>query len=124
MSFMRWSGRGTMPGRAAGVVLGVGRRVSVGGTEGLRARVAVTDDAGGTVVGEFVAGAEVEILGWRPGGSHGVRYQVRGTQTGIEGWLAAESLRDPRVVTKPAAVVTDRSSAPASLDTARRFGQR
>lgn len=123
MSFPRGPGRGVVPIRTPVAVWGVGRRVSVADTDGFRTRVALTDEAGGAVLGDLVAGAEVEILGWRPSGSRGVRYQVRATQGGLEGWLGVASLRDPKAVVAPAAG-SDRQRAADPRDIGRRFGAR
>jgi hypothetical protein len=97
--------------------------VSVTDTGGFRTRVALMDEAGGTVLGDLAAGAEVEILGWRPSGSRGVRYQVRATQGGLEGWLGVASLRDPKAVVASAAG-GDRQRAADPGDIGRRFGAR
>lgn len=124
MSFPHGPRRGPAPVRVRGAVWGVGRRVSVTSADGLVARVALTDEGGDAVVGNLVDGTEVEILGWRPSGSRGVRYQVRATRDGVEGWVAAGSLRDPTAVVPPAVVVAERLRAPTSSSTGRRFGER
>jgi len=124
MSFPRGPRRGPIPARVRGAVLAVGCRVSVRSTEGVPPRVTLMD-AGDASVGRYlVDGAEVEIVGWRPSGSRGVRYQVRATQTGLEGWVAEASLRDPATAASPTAFVSERLQAPAAADTGRRFGQR
>ena len=43
--------------------------------------------------GRLPDGAEVEVLGWRPGGSAGTRYRVRNQADGADGWLGADELR-------------------------------
>jgi hypothetical protein len=53
-----------------------------------------------------------------------VRYQVRSTRDGLEGWVPAGSLRDPAVAVAPAVLVSERPDAPAIVDPGRRFGQR
>lgn len=124
MSFPRGPRRGSIPARVRGVVLAVGRRVPVRSTDGDRARVALMDD-GDTSVGRYlVDGTEVEIVGWRPGGSRGVRYQVRTTHDGLEGWVAEASLRDPATMVSPTVGVPGCLQAPATVDGGRRFGQR
>jgi hypothetical protein len=124
MSFPRGPRRGPIPTRARGVVLAVGRRVSVRSTDGVPARVTLMDAGDASVGRSLVDGAEVEIVGWRPSGSRGVRYQVRATRDGLEGWVAEGSLRDPTTVAPPTTFVSERLQAPAAMDTGRRFGQR
>lgn len=121
MSFSRGPHRGPVPARVHGAVLAIGRRVSVAVTEGFSTRVALMDDGGDVSVGSLVAGAEVEIVGWRPSGSRGVRYQVRATRDGLEGWVTAASLQDP---VAPAFRVSEQPAAAAVVDSGRRFGQR
>jgi hypothetical protein len=124
MSFPRGPRRGPIPVRVRGAVLAVGRRVSVTGTEGFPARVSLMDDSGAASVGSLVDGAEVEVVGWRPSGSRGVRYQVRATRDGLEGWVPAGSLRDPAIAVTSAPRISERPDGPAVVDPGRRFGQR
>lgn len=124
MSFARAPRRGPISTGPYRAVLAVGRRVSVMVTEGYSTRVALMDDGGNVSVGSVVAGAEVEIVGWRPSGSRGVRYQVRTTGDGLEGWVTAASLRDPVAAVTPPFLASERPVETASVDTGRRFGQR
>lgn len=121
MPFPRGPRREPVPARVHDAVLAVGRRVSVTASEGFSTRVTLMDEGGDVSVGSLVAGAEVEIVGWRPSGSHGVRYQVRATRDGLEGWVTAASLRDP---VAPTFRVPEQPAAAAVVDSGRRFGQR
>src|SRR5262249_4490446 len=93
------------------------------------APVALTDDAGADAQTRLADGTEVEILAWRPRGSHGTRYRVRATRDGREGWLAVDNLRStPSAGSTPIALPPVASDpAPlrvtASRDSRRRFGQ-
>ena len=111
-------------------VFAVGRRVYVACAGDGLAHVALTDDGGADAQTRLADGSEVEILAWRPRGSHGTRYRVRVTREGHEGWLAVENLRStPSAVSEPiapasAATNPVRLCATASGDSGRRFGQR
>jgi hypothetical protein len=78
-------------GRGGAPVHGVGQRVLVAcSADG----VALTDDAGRSVVGTLADGDEVEIIAWRPRGARGTLYRVRSTGGGgTEGWINADGLR-------------------------------
>ena len=111
MSFQRGLRRAPMPARDRAVVWAVGRRVSVTSTEGFPARVGLMTEDGNASRVSLANGAEVEVVGWRPSGSRGVRYQVRATDGGLEGWVAAGSLRDPAAAASPAVVATEQPAA-------------
>jgi len=124
MSFQRGLRRAPIPARDRGVVWAVGRRVSVTSTEGFQARVGLMTEDGNPSRASLANGAEVEVVGWRPSGSRGVRYQVRATTGGLEGWVAAGSLRDPAAAESPAVVATEQPAASVIDVPGRRFGQR
>jgi hypothetical protein len=118
------------PVRTRASVFAVGRRVYVACAGDRLAHVALTDDAGADAQTRLADGTEVEILAWRPRGSHGTRYRVRATRDGREGWLAVDNLRStPSAGSTPIALPPVASDpAPlrvtASGDSRRRFGQR
>lgn len=105
--FPRGPFRGSSPPRVRSAVFAVGRRVFVACPDGRPARVTLTDDAGQDTSGSMRDGTEVEILAWRPLGSAGTRYRVRGTRDGLEGWLGVRNLSlahgapAPRPTAKP-----------------------
>jgi len=97
-------------------VLAVGWRAIVTGRAGKANHVVLTDNDGTTPLGTLAAGLEVEILAWRPHGTHDTRYRVLSRKGGIEGWLAAASLtpsRLPLPANKPAPGVMPGRSTPA-----------
>ena len=116
--------------RTEASVFAVGRRVYVSCAGDRPAEVALTDDSGADAPTGLADGTEVEILAWRPRGSHGTRYRVRATRDGREGWLAVENLRgtpstvSAPVASAPAATDPAPSRTTASGDSKRRFGQR
>lgn len=125
MSFPQGPRRGPKPVRARGPVFAVGQRVCVQLTDRDHVRVPLNDEAGARVLGSLANGEQVEIVGWRPSGSHGARYQVRATEGGLQGWLAVICLRDPAAAVQPdPATPPERVLEEAFLDPARRFGQR
>ena len=81
------------PRRFKTPVFAVGSRMYVTCTERRQTRVTLTDDDGATSVASATDGAEVDIVAWRPNGSHGTRYRVRSFEGGFEGWLPALNLR-------------------------------
>jgi hypothetical protein len=105
-------------------VFAVGQRVRVQLSDRNHLRVPLNDEAGEHVLGSLADGEQVEILGWRPSGSHGPRYQVRATNGGLQGWLGVLCLRDPRAATAPDPQTTPVAVAERPRDTGRRFGQR
>ena len=121
--------RAVPPERTRASVFAVGRRVYVACAGDRLAHVALTDEAGADAHSRLADGTEVEILAWRPRGSHGTRYRVRATRDGREGWLAVDNLRGtPAAVSAPVApapAATDPapSRTTASGDSKRRFGQ-
>lgn len=124
MSFPQGPRRGARPARARGPVFAVGQRVRVQLTERDHASVTLNDEAGGRV-GSLANGEEVEIVGWRPSGSDGARYQVCARDRGLEGWLGAVCLRDPAATAAPrVAAPPERVDSDASAVPGRRFGQR
>ena len=115
--------------RTRASVFAVGRRVYVACAGVRLAPVELTDDAGADARTRLADGTEVEILAWRPRGSHGTRYRVRATRDGREGWLAVENLRSTPsagsapISPAPAATDPEPLRATASGDARRRFGQ-
>ena len=125
MPFPQGPRRGPKPVRARGPVFAVGKRVCVQLTDRDHLRVPLNDEAGARVLGSLANGEQVEIVGWRPSGQHGARYQVRATDGGLQGWLAVMCLRDPAAAIQPGPVPPpERVHADALPDTARRFGER
>src|SRR5262245_51243149 len=122
--------RAAPPVRMRASVFAVGRRVYVACAGDRLAHVALTDDAGAHARTGLADGTEVEILAWRPRGSHGTRYHVRVTRDGREGWLAVDNLRSTPsagsapISPAPAATGPEPLRATASGDARRRFGQR
>jgi hypothetical protein len=100
MGFFHNSFRARRPLRAGGPIFAVGRRVFVESPGGLTAALTSTDDGAGDTLISLVDGAEVEILAWRPRPS-GTVYRVRSARAGIEGWLAAGSVRCANTVIAP-----------------------
>ena len=125
-SFQSWV-RAAPPVRTQASVFAVGRRVYVSCAGERLARVALTDDTGADAQTRLADGTEVEILAWRPRGSHGTRYRVRATRDGREGWLAVENLRSTpsagSAPISPAPAGPEPLRATASGDAGRRFGQ-
>jgi len=127
-SFQSWF-RAAPLVRTQASVFAVGRRVYVACAGDGLAHVALTDDGGADARSVLADGTEVEILAWRPRGSHGTRYRVRVTRDGREGWLAVDNLRSTAsavsapVAPPPAATDPAPLRAPASGDSRRRFGQ-
>jgi len=66
------------------------------------ARATLTDDAGKKPLATLGDGAQVAILGWRPGWAGSARYRVRATDSGLEGWLPVGNLRLTEVAIAPA----------------------
>jgi hypothetical protein len=125
MSFPQGPRRGPKPVRARSPVFAVGQRVRVQLADRDHLRVSLNDEAGAHVLGSLANGEQVEIVGWRPSGSHGPRYQVRATDGGLQGWLAVVCLRDPTAAIPPGpAPPPGHVLREAFPDTARRFGQR
>ena len=125
MSFQRGLRRAPIPARDRGVVWAVGRRVSVTSTEGFPARVGLMTEDGNASRASLADGAEVEVVGWRPSGSRGVRYQVRATHgrpRGMGGGRKPSGSGSSRV----AGSRRDRAAGriDASTTPGRRFGQR
>ena len=114
------------PARSAGPVLSVGRRAYVNSRGSGMTHVPLTDEAGIVQRSSLADGTEVEIVAWRPCGASGTRYRVHARHAGIEGWLAAEQLRDSLVppAEEPVASPQPRLAARAVDDNRRRFGQR
>ena len=56
-------------------------------------RATLTDDAGRKPLASLGDGAQVAILGWRPGVAGTARYRVRATDSGLDGWLPVGNLR-------------------------------
>ena len=130
MAFSRGPTRPSSSGRSRGPVFAVGGRVYVARVADGQARVTLTDDLGKTAVATLDDGTEVTVLGWRPTGAGGARYEVRVTATGVEGWLGVSNLRGtPKAPPPPASQPAPSATNPAPVrndfgDTARRFGQK
>lgn len=131
MGFPRGPLRTPTPPRTRGPVFAVGRRVNITAcAEDRTANVTLTDDAGSTPLASLRTGTEVAILAWRPGWKGGARYQVRATDSGEVGWLAASNLLGPTpAVASASATASPRASAaaspapPVAKSSGRRFGQ-
>ena len=126
-SFQEWFRAGP-PVRTRESVFAVGRRVYVACAGERLAHVALTDDGGADAQTRLADGTEVEILAWRPRGSHGTRYRVRATRDGREGWLAVDNLRSTRSAVSAPIALPPVASDPAPLrvtasgESRRRFG--
>ena len=83
-------------------VFAVGRDVYVACAGDRSARATLTDDAGKKPLASLGDGAQVAILGWRPGWAGAARYRVRATDSGLEGWLPVGNLRLTEVAIAPA----------------------
>src|SRR5437867_1440186 len=93
MGFFQSSFRARLPARTRAPIFAVGWRAYVASPVDGPARLTVSEEADADPNGISMAdGTEVEILAWRPR-SNGTRYRVRSTRAGLEGWLAAGSLR-------------------------------
>jgi hypothetical protein len=128
-SFQSWF-RAAPLARTQASVFAVGRRVYVACAGDRLAHVALTDDAGADARTLLADGTEVEILAWRPRGSHGTRNRVRSTRNGLEGWLAVDNLRSTAFAVSapieppPAATGSAPLRATESGDAGCRLGQR
>ena len=112
-------------------VFAVGADVYVACAGDGSARATLTDDAGKKDLASLSDGAQVAILGWRPGWSGAARYRVRATDSGLEGWLPVDNLRLTEAAIAPAPTVPPPPVVqPAPLrvggvaDSGRRFGRR
>jgi hypothetical protein len=124
MSFLRGPRNGPTPVRARNPVFAIGRRVCVRLGDSNLHRVPLVDETGARVLGSLADEAQVEILAWRQRGPHGVRYQVRATEGGLEGWLAVTSLRDPTALADASAAMPEPVPREEFRGTGRRFGER
>ncbi|HWP67463.1 MAG TPA: hypothetical protein VNO26_16315 [Candidatus Limnocylindria bacterium] len=113
------------------VVYAVGQRVYVNRPPSSRPHVDLTNEEETKVIASLADGVEVMVVAWRPRGATGTRYCVRSTRDGLEGWLAAASLRRTVAVTPPAAAGAGpgATTAPAAIassprDPKSRFGRR
>ena len=93
--------------------LSVGSRVLVAARSGGDRGVALTDDAGTSVVATVPDGTEVEVLAWRPRRGGDTRYLVA-PSGGPEGWLGASCLRPRPVAVPPKRVGVVPASKPAA----------
>jgi len=111
-------------GRGKTPVFAVGSRMYVACAEEPQARVTLTDDGGATSVATATDGTEVDIVAWRPNGSHGTRYCVRSFEGRFEGWLPAMNLRRSLspILVPPAP--PPRARPENALDSGHRFGLR
>jgi hypothetical protein len=107
--------RPRMPVRARGPVFAVGRRVYVASARDRPACLTSTDDGSGGVLATLADGTEVEIVAWRPRSS-GTRYRVRSTRAGVEGWLAAVSVRcaEPTIARSGRSALGEDAASPAA----------
>ena len=94
-------------------------------------RATLTDDAGKKDLASLGDGAQVAILGWRPGWSGAARYRVRATESGLEGWLPVGNLRLTEAAIALAPTAPPLPAAPPAplrvggvAGSGRRFGQR
>ena len=92
-------------------------------------RATLTDDAGKKDLASLSDGAQVAILGWRPGWSGAARY--RAADSGLEGWLPVGNLRlteaaiAPAPTAPPLPVVQPVPLRVGAVEgSGRRFGQR
>lgn len=111
------------PARVAGggAVLAIGSRGVLGAEQG-GGSVPLKSDDGLTVVTTLGAGAEVEIVAWRPRRGGSTTYCVRPTSGGTEGWLEATNLRPypvPRPARKAPAAAAAAPTRPAKRRTTR-----
>jgi len=93
--------------------LSIGSRVLVTARTGGDRRVALTDDAGTSVVATVPDGTEVEVLAWRPRRGGDTRYLVA-PPGGPEGWLGASCLRPRPVAVPPKRVQVAPASPPVA----------
>jgi len=112
-------------------VFAVGADVYVACAGDGSARATLTDDAGKKDLASLSDGAQVAILGWRPGWSGAARYRVRATDSGLEGWLPVGNLRLTEAAIAPApnapplpAVQPPPLRVGGVAGSGRRFGQR
>jgi hypothetical protein len=96
MSFQPRSRFTPRPPRVDTVVLAVGQTVFVHCAPGDGA-VVLTDESGSPISAALSDGSEVQVLAWRPRGSHGTRYRVRVRGNSADGWLGARQLRPTAV---------------------------
>ena len=78
--------------RRVKLVFAVGAHGYANGANGERA-IPLTDARGAKIPTTLSDGAEVEVLGWKPGGLGGARYRVRVIADKTEGWLSGTHLR-------------------------------
>ena len=112
-------------------VFAVGQQVYVASAGDRSARATLTDEAGKKPVASLDDGAQVAILGWRPGVAGAARYRVRATDSGLDGWLPVGNLRLTEAAIAPAPTARPLPAVdPAPLHvgsvapSGRRFGQR
>jgi hypothetical protein len=112
-------------------VFAVGQQVYVACAGDRSARATLTDDAGKKPLASLGDGAQVAILGWRPGVAGTARYRVRATDSGLDGWLPVGNLRLTEAAIAPAPTASPLPAVdPAPLrvggvaGSGRRFGQR
>jgi hypothetical protein len=104
MAFPRGPLRAPAVPRIRVPVFAVGQRVYIAGAGERSAGVILTDDGGTRSLATLDDGTEVGILAWQPGWSGTTRYEVRATDSGLEGWVPVGSLRGTQAATSPAPV--------------------
>jgi hypothetical protein len=128
LAFTRGPRRAPAPVPVRAFVFAVGGRAWVACAGGQADHASLTDDAGKRLVASLSDGAEVTILGWRPGWTGTARYRVRVTATAVEGWLAGANLRRTEVAPPLPPAAPPSPPPPPSVQeleaAGRRFGQR
>jgi hypothetical protein len=119
MGFPRGRLQGPARRRSTAPVFAVGRRAYVG-------PVTLTDETGKTARETLRDGTEVAILAWQPSGD-ATRYQVRATESGVEGWVLVGGLRNTAVAVPPDAAASPPTAGHVATGlsaTGRPFGAR
>ena len=130
MAFPRGPLRAPAPVRIRTAVFAVGRRVYVACAGDQSAGVTLTD-ADKRPLATLRDGAEVVILGWRPGWRGTTGYRVCATDSGLEGWLPVGNLRGTEAATSSVPTAPPPPAVPPAplrreefRESGHRFGQR
>ena len=99
--------------RQSGPVLAIGQRAVVTCPRGVQKRVTLRSNDGTVATATVATGVEVEILAWHPHGVNGTRYRIQ-SREGVEGWLAAASLKARRASSTTLPPSGDEAQAPGS----------